>query len=42
MLVPALQNRATAALKEMRDDAVLKDNGVSSITVVETLRDLCT
>ena len=42
MLVPALQGRATAALKEMRYDIVLKDNGVSAITVVETLRDLCT
>jgi len=42
MLVPALQNRATEALKEMRADVVLKDNGVSSITVVETLRDLST
>jgi len=42
MLVPALQNRVTTALKEMRDDIVLKDLGVSAITVVETLRDLCT
>jgi peptidoglycan L-alanyl-D-glutamate endopeptidase CwlK len=42
MLVPALQNRATDALKEMRADVLLRDMGVSSITVVETLRDLCT
>jgi hypothetical protein len=39
-LKPALMNKATDALEEMRNDATLKSLGVTGVSVSETLREI--
>jgi len=39
LLKPAMQTRASAALEEMRNDRILKEFGVTSMGILETLRE---